>query len=59
MLDHVNVEAYGVTTPLKRIASVVLRDSQTLGVNLHDPNVRIITVFLLSLDFPFLCLFPP
>eukprot|EP00897_Mesotaenium_endlicherianum_P002634 jgi/Mesen1/2399/ME000157S01539 len=40
MLDHVTVDAYGAGTPLNRVASVSVRDSQTLSVSLHDPNLK-------------------
>ena len=38
MLDHVMVDSYGTHTPLNRVGSVSVRDSQLLAVTLFDPS---------------------
>ncbi len=38
MLNNINVEAYGVMTPLNQIASIVVIDAQMLQVTPYDPN---------------------
>lgn len=40
MLDHLRVLAYGEPAPLKSLASVAVREGQTLVVTAFDPQVR-------------------
>lgn len=40
MLDAIRIEAYGDRVPLKGIASISVRDRQTLAVSVYDESVR-------------------
>ena len=39
MLDTIKVDAYGDRMPLKGVASVTVKDSQSLNVSVFDPSV--------------------
>lgn len=39
MLDTIKVDAYGDRMPLKGVASVTVKDAQSLSVSVFDPSV--------------------
>jgi len=58
MLDHLRVLAYGEAAPLKSLASVAVREGQTLVVTAIDPQVRRLRLRALPRCCAESCMFP-
>ncbi len=58
MLDHLRVLAYGEAAPLKSLASVAVREGQTLVVTAFDPQVRRLRLRALPRCCAESCMFP-